>query len=647
MLLKRFAVVKLWPELKTAEDECIARLQTTARALGLECLVVDSFARLVHPPQTKLTRDDVDFVISLHFETPKRYDIFSFVALWNPLAFYDEWGYRRHTRHLLTHDDFLSCSSQWADDHVKRCIASDPTRDAPYFHFYHSLSAPILSPGIGDGKLFYAGINWERITKKVGRHGELLKILDGTGRLRIYGPKIFQGVDVWAGYKSYVSSVPFDGSSMIQQIHKAGISLCLSSAAHQESELMSNRLFEGLAAGAVTICDENHFAKRFFGDTLLYVDTRNSPEDTASQIGAHLDWIESNPDCAVGLARRAQEIFRSKFTLDRSLEEIYREFPERKEKLARLRRPTSAPPVTVFFLTPEYTPDILERHIKSCASQEDVSINPVLVLDAWDARIFGSRIEARLGELAVPFEIMPIVFIDRSPDGSPRSWRRNGELIVDMLGSLGSAEYFCIVSPAEELFSDHLSSLLKCLQTPSEAGVAAADMLLHHTTESKEHADLAADVDVQANPREPVGSGRFLFRTSALAPNVETALRYMDTLAMNLLVGTTRLARSRRCSVTLDIQDGFTIRKLTSGTIAREREILADFAPDIFDRSQAAANGKVVVEHLKPMSLSLEQMEPQQRTDLAVQLAHSIPIPSFISKMAFGIYRWWLHRIKN
>jgi hypothetical protein len=149
-----------------------------------------------------LTRHDVDFVLNLHFETPKRYDIFSFVALWNPLQFFHEWGYRRFTNNILTHDDFFSCSSPWADDHVKRCIASDPMRDAPRLTLYHSLSEPILPPTTGDGVLFYTGINWERLGKRPQRHGDLLSLLDKTGRLRIYGPKVFNGVDVWAGFRS-------------------------------------------------------------------------------------------------------------------------------------------------------------------------------------------------------------------------------------------------------------------------------------------------------------------------------------------------------------------------------------------------------------------------------------------------------------
>ena len=35
-LIGRFAVVKLWPEIKTAEDECIARQKIAAKSLDLE-----------------------------------------------------------------------------------------------------------------------------------------------------------------------------------------------------------------------------------------------------------------------------------------------------------------------------------------------------------------------------------------------------------------------------------------------------------------------------------------------------------------------------------------------------------------------------------------------------------------------------------
>lgn len=136
------------------------------------------FARLTTPPFTQLTREDIDFVLHLHYETPKCYDMFSIVALWNPLGFYHMWGYRRHASHLLTHDDFVSCDSRPADDHVARLIARSPMRVGPAFTLHHSLAEPILPPTTGEQRLFYVGINWERIKSKDGRHAELLRLLD-------------------------------------------------------------------------------------------------------------------------------------------------------------------------------------------------------------------------------------------------------------------------------------------------------------------------------------------------------------------------------------------------------------------------------------------------------------------------------------
>src|SRR5579883_1069105 len=407
----RFAVIKLWPNLKTAEDECIARLKNTAKCLGLECLEVDSFARLLAYPHTQLTQADVDFVLNLHFETPKRYDIFSFVALWNPLQFFHDWGYRRFTRHLLTHDDFLSCGSRWADDHIRRHLATDPMREPPQLHLYHSLSEPILPPTTGESKLFYAGINWERISNKPQRNGKLLSLLDKTGDLQIYGPKLFQGVEVWAGYKSYHGPVPFDGASMVRLIHKAGVSLVLSSEAHRESELMSSRLFESLAAGAVIICDDNPFARRHFGKALLYIDTSLDPQETYDQIQSHLIWIRSEPEQSKELARAAQEIFRKNFSLDGCLQKIYAELPARKERLEILRSPiVRDEKLSVIFLIPEFHPNVLEQHIASYTSQRNVSMHATFVMDELDFEIFGARVRARLDELSLPVTLEALTF---------------------------------------------------------------------------------------------------------------------------------------------------------------------------------------------------------------------------------------------
>jgi len=680
MLRRKFAVIKLWPELKTAEDECIARLKGAAKLLGVECIEVDSFARLIHPPHAQLTQEDVDFVLSLHFETPKCYDIFSFVALWNPLDFYYDWGYRRFTSHLLTHDDFLSCSSPWADDHIRRQVADDPMREGPCLQLYHSLAEPILAPTTGDRKLFYVGINWEQSAKKPARHQGLLKLLDKTGDLRIHGPKIFQGVDVWAGYESYVGPIPFDGVSVVREIHKAGISLVLSSEAHEQSELMSSRLFESLAAGAVIVCNENLFARRFFGDTLLYIDTSLSADETYAQVQSHIDWIKSNPTKALKLAEEAQGIFRKRFTLDGQLKTLYEKFPTRKGELARLYQPTRTDEkIDLLFLMPEFHPALLDQHIASCLGQKNVDLRPVLLMDRRDEELFGHRLRERLTRLALPIALSVFDYFERYPDGSVKRRRRLGQVLSEAMREFAQEDYLCFVGPNEQLFSDHLCSLLRVLNDHEEAGAAWSNMLLEHRTDGKDHAVLIDSLNLEAFvSNKPLGIGRFLFRRSALRPDLQTALPYLNAMAMHLLVGGVKRSSSRRCTLAVDIQAPFNVQ-FDDGKSEREREILNDYAPSGFGREEAVdlreaarhgaigaldeINARVRLQQIEAAltylhevdvssrldklernSLSLDRMEPEQKARLAAELAHSVPFPDFLKRIAFGLYRFWFRK---
>jgi hypothetical protein len=513
-------------------------------------------------------------------------------------------------------------------------------REAPEFQLYHSLSEPIFAPATGDGKLFYCGINWERLGRKPVRHGELLKLLDETGDLRIYGPKRFNGVDVWAGFKSYTGPVPFDGVSIVGLIHKAGVSLVLSSEAHLQSELMSSRLFESLAAGAVIICDDNPFAHRFLGETVLYIDTTRPAEETYGEVQSHLDWIRSEPAKALELAKQAQEIFLENFALGRSLQKIYADFPARRQRLESLyapKRPEEE--VSVIFLMPEYAPNVLERHIASCLAQKNVKIRPILAMDVRDFAVFGGRIQTRLNDLPVPITVETLEFFEAYPAGRARTRRRAGHVIHQAIERLVQDEYFCIVSPAEELFSDHLCSLLRTLQDHEEAGSAWADMLLAHKTDGKDWADLNDEPGIQYGlPNKPIGFGRFLFRKSALTPNLGTVLPYLGSLPMHLLFGVTESRPTKRCTLVTDIQDRHHEQMVTSTRPDEEHEIVVDYAPQVFSTGRYLGHSEGL------SGLSLDSLRPEQKTKLAIELAHSVPLPGFLKKIGFGLYRLWLRR---
>jgi hypothetical protein len=580
-LIGRFAVVKLWPAIKTAEDECIARLKIAALALGLECVEIHADGRLIETPTRTVTKNDVDFVLHLHYDTPKFYDVFSFVALWNPLHFYHEWGYQRTSRNLLTHDDFVSCSSRAADDQVSRMVRNEMTHLPPLFNLYHSTADIVYPPSLGDQKLFYIGINWEAINGGKSRHQDVLKRLDRTGLMRIYGPTIFQNVKVWNGYESYVKEIPFDGVSMLQEISKAGIALVLSSAAHKSSELMSNRLFESIAAGALIICDENKFASRFFGDSLLYIDSRCSVEKIFEDIQKHLAWAKENPEQALAKIAKAQEIFKQKFTLTRNVRDLYVGLQERKAALLLrqgLHEGTDEIQVGMYLLMPEYSPEVLQTRIASICAQEYKAVSAVLVVDKVAAKENRSEIDRALAKSPVQIELLEIDYFDYGPIGAFVSDRKVGAIIADLLESAPRGDAVVFVAPNETLYSNHLQVLAGSLmRNPDRNCVATAaimkngDAPVHNV---HEHLEFGFH-----DPGAPLGLGRFVFRLSGLPNDLGIALPYLHLKPLAAVVGSNKIFQEIPSTIVIDLEQPF-----PSGTWhqMQENELLGDYAPKVF-----------------------------------------------------------------
>lgn len=580
-LIGRFAVVKLWPAIKTAEDECIARLKIAATALGLECVEVHANGSLLSDPDTVITKKDVDFVLHLHYDTPKFYDAFSFVALWNPIQFYHEWGYQRTSRNLSTHDDFVSCSSPAADDHVGRMIRRNATHLPALFNLYHSTADIVHPPSLGDHKLFYAGINWEAISGGKSRHQDVLKRLDQAGLIRIYGPTIFQNVKVWDGYANYVREIPFDGVSMLDEIAKAGIALVLSSQAHKNSELMSNRLFESVAAGALIICDENKFAKKFFGDSLLYIDSRCSVEKIFEGIQKHLTWAKTNPDEALAMIAKAQEIFKEKFTLKKNLRDLYVGFQGRKiDLLKRQGLDGNTPQIKVglYLLFPVYSKKVLSTHIASVASQEYKEFSPVLIIDKAITKQNRSDIAQTLAKASVSIELVEVDFFDYGPMAEIKSRRKLGAVIADVLRKTQHVDAVVFVAPNEEIFSNHLQVLAGSLIRNPDINCVATAAIIKHGNSSVHGIHERLDFGF-LDPATPNGYARFIFRIAALPADLDIALPYLDRKSLAIMVGDNTIRQEIPSTLVIDIAQEFPSGPWDEG---QENELIADFSPKSF-----------------------------------------------------------------
>jgi len=576
----RFAVVKLWPEIKTAEDECIARLKIAAAAIGAECFEVNANGTRLDDPAEHIGPASVDFVLHLHYDTPKFYDAFSLVALWNPLHFYHEWGYQRTSRNLITHDDFVSCSSRAADDHVGRMVRRASTHLPPTFRLYHSLDQVVHPPSLGDHKLFYAGINWEAVTGGTSRHQEVLKRLDKTGNLRIYGPDLFQGVRVWDGYDSYVRKIPFDGISMVHEIHKAGLALVLSSQPHKDSELMSNRLFESVAAGALVICDENPFARRYFGDSLLYIDSRNSIEQMVADIQRHIDWARTEPAAALALIAHAQDIFNTGFSLRRNLLDLYGGLGARRQALDEHQRGgrDERMDVTVFLLMPDYDSSVLEQHLTSARVQTHDDLAAVLVVDVDLPAELRAEIRQRVATLA-RMQIREVEF--RRPGLHGASGRRPmGAVLAELIDSQPAEGAVMFVAPNERLFSNHVRILANALVHDPELASAASASILQYG-ESPVHGIHDIIDFSQTVAMQPVGFARFILRTAAIDPDFRLALPYVDRKVFAVLTGSRAPRQLIPSTVVVDALKEF---PAGSWNEAQENAVIADYSPESLRR---------------------------------------------------------------
>jgi len=484
----RIAVVMTWPELKNAEYENVQRIIRAGSAIGVDIVVVNNDGYViwdgspVHPSNSyRISKDDVNFVISLHFESPKFYDIYSYAALWNPLQFYFDWGYDKSSRHLATHDDAISCDSRIADSHaIGLWRGLGRPLPTPLPRIFHSVGETIPPEFLLTRKLFYVGINWERINGQIGRHHNLLLELDRLKLVDIYGPELFHGKKVWDGFDGYKGSIPFDGHSTLRRISEAGICLVFSSAAHQKSAIMSNRLFEGLSAGAVVIANRHAIVDKYLKEVAYIVDDSRSSDEVTRSIVEIIRDINADPQGAYERAVAGQRIFESHFELKNSLQQLVQGHSVRARELSTTVQAHSTPRVDVILNYCGLDVKEVEDSVRNVLEQKHVDVTLHLIIDG---ELF-SRHESRLLELLHEFTshfVYCAKFYDSSFDLGDSAIRRenSGPYVASAIKRL-RGEYFAIRKADETWFSDHLSRLARALQDRPSALASGSGCLIEN-----------------------------------------------------------------------------------------------------------------------------------------------------------------------
>jgi hypothetical protein len=308
-------IVKDWPDRVAAEHETIERFKFSASILGIDLQEVDSSGK---------TRSGIapEFILSLHFEHGKTWRQPSIHLLWNPIEFLFKRGFAQSILNACSHTFLASGGSKINDNRMNEYRGI--LRNEILSKVLPTLDGPIIPPkNRKNRRIFYAGVNWERI-KGDTRYNQLLSKLDDTNILDLYGPKEMFGVEVWKGFKSYKGELPFDGSSLLRAASSSGIYLCLSSQKHIEFGLLSNRIFEASASGCLIIANYHEEAYQIFGNSILWLD-EVSESEMFEQICEYVVWANKNPKNAMELAQRSQDIFKKSLLLSKQLSKALNE----------------------------------------------------------------------------------------------------------------------------------------------------------------------------------------------------------------------------------------------------------------------------------------------------------------------------------
>lgn len=260
-------------------------------------------------------------------------DVFSCFFFWAPSSFFTSTMQLTHYNMYMGKYDSVVGGYE-----SKNPIAA--LSQSPYFSRYKELLPMMASVPADfaipcekkeDLKFFYVGMSL--------RYKHLLKKLDKEGMVDIYGPKKVFGTEPWKDFNCYRGIIPFDGRSIIKRMHEAGIVLALHSKSHNREDYVSNRIFEAAAAGAIIISDDNKFVRKYFGDSVYYIDIFKNPDELEKDISALLDQIFSNKEEAFEKAARAQKIFLEKLSLDAQVESFLKFIQHEKELLAETPQP--------------------------------------------------------------------------------------------------------------------------------------------------------------------------------------------------------------------------------------------------------------------------------------------------------------------
>tara|TARA_Y100000389_G_scaffold115772_2_gene112933 strand:+ start:2255 stop:4258 length:2004 start_codon:yes stop_codon:yes gene_type:complete len=329
-----------------------------------------------------------EFVLSHSSHTPKFCHLPTYVI-------FNEYTKHRiksefEERCYLTFDGYLTQSKFIAEkleqvcfDYKKQCHILKPFANTRPKNKY-------IKPKLDEPKLIYFGNNWEvKSGNTFGKKTPRFKSLFKTLAKKLNDFELYGDPDGWSWVNRneiIKGKVSFDNPNTLLDIYnQKGVGLALSSHEFYSEDLANNRIYEIVSSGAICIADDLPFYKDTFGDSLLYITSRDEKE-MSKQIIKHLEWIKNNKELALAKSKKAHEIFCSKLCSERMLEQLIAFHYEIQEKNYYTKSFTSnylsseSPLVSVIVRSGGRAQEMVARTLDSIKNQSYKNIELVFIL---------------------------------------------------------------------------------------------------------------------------------------------------------------------------------------------------------------------------------------------------------------------------